>query len=745
MAKQASNASTETLLLDAVDNQGRTGRIKLSATIIGPEVLEEKRRIKKSEGGTDVPQSQARDEDEWVSLLYAKNRLIEPPYELQTLSMMREQSTELGQCIQAMVTNTVGFGYQVKEKAIPDKMRKLLEPEIDAEKHMLEAKLSTVHPTKSLTHLRSNDMWDKQACGNGYLELIDNQRGDLVGMNHIPGHSIRVTQKQKSPCRIYVPRVRPDMGYKIEEVLMWHRFRRYAQVTSISRNRQVRSSNTLGGVGRLVWFKQAGDTRQMDKRDGRYAKRGEIIPFRYRSTSLIHDSLYNPTGPYGVPHYIGNIFSILGSRGADEINFNTINSNAIPSMIITVENGNLTEGSIQRLQEFTESQIQRSQNYSKFLLIEGETIEDGSPNPAAFRIKIEPLTRVQHDDQLFQIYDNNNRDKIRQSYRLPPIFVGRCHSEDTEYLTNKGWRKYSEVEESDTLATMNSETSEIEYQSPTGRHSYAYDGDLLHMKNRGVDALVTPNHRMCTRPTVTTGRSEKSWELVEASELQDFKGGIGGYIEFPVAVNWQGERLESFEIPSNADTSCLLHPHKHIEKVPYTGKVSCFTVPNGLLVTRRNGRVLISGNSDDYTRATADTSRDIADEQVFSPERDQADYHMNRFVLPRWDARFHKLQSNTPNITDDIELVRLMAIAEKSGGMTPRLAARIVRDVFGADIGPLPTGIDLDRPYSMQFAEGQKDGAGGPNVADNLARNLTDLSFQIEKELERRMLLPTAA
>ena len=38
-------------------------------------------------------------------------------------------------------------------------------------------------------------------------------------------------------------------------------------------------------------------------------------------------------------------------------------------------------------------------------------------------------------------------------------------------------------------------------------------------------------------------------------------------------------------------------PAKNFERVPYTGKVYCFTVPTGAYLTRRNGKITVQGNS----------------------------------------------------------------------------------------------------------------------------------------------------
>jgi PBSX family phage portal protein len=479
--------------------------------------------------------------------------VIAPRYNLEQLSHQKERSTELGQNIAAMVTNIVGFGWQLREVQMPEGFREKYKDEIQDERFRLLSLLDSVHPVMSLTAVRRKIKDDQHSCGNGYMELIDNQRGELVGVNHVLGHTVRLTEKDKKPTRVEVPRVRPDKNYTVEQVPMYYRFRKYGIVRS----------------GKPLWFKEAGDPRTLDKRSGKYE---DNLPFSRRATSLIHFHNYSPMTPYGLPLWIGNLFSVYGSRQAEEINYSTLANNAVPSMFVICENGALTDASIERLREWTEEQIQKSLNRSKFILLEGEAMEEGAPTPSTFKIRVEPLKNLQQDDQLFQAYDQNNRDKLRQAFRLPPLFVGR---------------------------------------------------------------------------------------------------------------------------------------------------------------------------SEDYTRATADTSRDIADEQVFAPERTEDDWMINRFVLQRWGSRYHFLRSNHPNITDDIELIRLMAIAEKSGAMTPRRADRIVRDVFGDNIGPMPSGIDLDKPFSITFAEAQQGASspGGGDTATRVVENLLELRTKIEKELDRRYYL----
>lgn len=71
-----------------------------------------------------------------------------------------------------------------------------------------------------------------------------------------------------------------------------------------------------------------------------------------------------------------------------------------------------------------------------------------------------------------------------------------CFSEDTEILTEHGWLNYDEVESDTKIATLNKETKNIEFQNFIERQVYKYSGNMYHIKNRAVDLLVSPRHRM---------------------------------------------------------------------------------------------------------------------------------------------------------------------------------------------------------------------------------------------------------
>ncbi len=128
--------------------------------------------------------------------------------------------------------------------------------------------------------------------------------------------------------------------------------------------------------------------------------------------------------------------------------------------------------------------------------------------------------------------------------------IFNCHSADTEYLTDSGWRLFDEVGSEDRLAVFNSDTAEIDYESPTARHSYDHDGPMVYLKNRGIDALVTPGHRMLARPLYGSDTEVELYRFVEAGELTDVKSSRTGRVQLPSTGVLSGDwRWENFTIP----------------------------------------------------------------------------------------------------------------------------------------------------------------------------------------------------
>lgn len=94
-----------------------------------------------------------------------------------------------------------------------------------------------------------------------------------------------------------------------------------------------------------------------------------------------------------------------------------------------------------------------------------------------------------------------------------------CYDEETEVLTADGWKSWPDVKVEDELATRRSDGA-IEYRRPTNLVAAEYSGRMYRVDSRGVDLLVTPNHRMFVCPTTTReGRRKDGYEFIRADEL----------------------------------------------------------------------------------------------------------------------------------------------------------------------------------------------------------------------------------
>jgi hypothetical protein len=128
-----------------------------------------------------------------------------------------------------------------------------------------------------------------------------------------------------------------------------------------------------------------------------------------------------------------------------------------------------------------------------------------------------------------------------------------CYSEDTEVLTNKGFKKITELlqftsdinvnpnfvngatlnqdneieilsmKEDFKVACVNPENNTVEYHKPLEMHMSQYNGKMLHFTGKKVDCLVTPNHKMWVKES-TNGKWGNFEKRTASSLLQKKKG-----------------------------------------------------------------------------------------------------------------------------------------------------------------------------------------------------------------------------
>lgn len=364
-------------------------------------------------------------EDPW-STLAAEGKVIQPPFDMLTLSMLPEHSSELGQCVEAMAANIDLLGHrQVARVKVDDPSVEVPE---DLRKEVLKERVYLANFFEYCTHesfseFREKLRKDMETTGNAYWEVIRDVKGRIQQFVHLPSYQMRLTKQDDKPIKVdrAILRMEEDGSVVTDKITEYRRFRRYVQARTATGRSGFQSIGTP-----KAWFKSFGDPRVLNCETGEWETKTKPVPPERRATEVVHIALYSPRTPYGLPRFIGNLLSIYGDRAAEEINYTTFRNNNIPSMMILVSGGQLTEGTIQRLESFVESQIQGSDNYSKFVIVEAEDTAEDSEEAGQIKLAVERMTKDQHNDALFQNYSKNNQDKIRRAFRLPPILVGRA-------------------------------------------------------------------------------------------------------------------------------------------------------------------------------------------------------------------------------------------------------------------------------------------------------------------------------
>ena len=370
---------------------------------------EEKKRIHNSvviktisEDRVAIMESKAVDEDEFHGL-YEDGAVLEPLYNPEQLTRLSENSDILQQCIDAYKTNIVGFGVDFDYDIDVDKQNESIQSALDKEWIKYENFFKFCNFDESYTEIMKKVVDDRERIGWGTLEVIEDAVGRPAGLEHIPAHKVRLCKRERKA--IAVKTMVPNDNGELIEITIMKKFRKFVQIVD----------------SRKVFFKEFGDPRTLNCKTGLY---DETAPDEDKATSIIFFNIYCPYTPYGLPRYIGQLLNVQGNRKAEELNYTYFMDGRHMPMAIIVENGKLTEDSIQNI-----SNSKGDKARHKYLILEAEGAEKAvsigdDDEKAKVNIRFEKLAEMLEKDGLFQDYCKNNRDKIRSAFRLHPIYTG---------------------------------------------------------------------------------------------------------------------------------------------------------------------------------------------------------------------------------------------------------------------------------------------------------------------------------
>jgi PBSX family phage portal protein len=378
-----------------------------------------------------VGESKQTPEDVFATLLSEK-RILEAPLDPFVLSTLPEYNTELTPCLDAMETNIDGFGHRLLPRIIPEKATDQEKAEIRAERVRLENFFMYAGMKTSFRDLRRKRRRDLESTGNAYWEVVKNPlTGAIQYFVHMKAYQVRLTAQEAAPVEVEVPilELQADgRSIKIAKIKVHARFRRYVQVSTT-----IGTGTSVTTGYRRIWFKEFGDPRTLDKDTGEVVPEGEVrdwkktgkpMPDSQKANEVVHWAINDNRSPYGLPRYVGVLIDVLGDRKASEINYTTFCNNNVPNLLILVSNGQLTTESVQRVRDMF-TKLQGNDNRAVALVIEAESLGEDGEDAGNVKLDAKPLADQQISDAQFLKYSNDNRQKVRVSFRLPPILIGR--------------------------------------------------------------------------------------------------------------------------------------------------------------------------------------------------------------------------------------------------------------------------------------------------------------------------------
>lgn len=347
-------------------------------------------------------------------------QLEAPPYNLQALAALVDRSNVLRQCIDAYVTNIESTGYHL-EYIGPEGQEESVLAKQEADR--LTALMDDPNGEYSMIELRERTRRDRESIGAGVMEVV-RETGEIMAAYHLPAHTMYLTKRDREPA----------------EVVRW--VRRKGKLVAMRRRVYFRRYVQVIGA-RRTFFKEYGDPRRIDATTGLVLAKDAAAD--RDATEVIYIPGYKSGYTYGVPRYMHQLPSILGSREAELGNLNFFKNNAIPAMMVTVSGGNLTQETFEDVKSFFGGQGQGGDMQHRVIVMEVAPSAEGASQSGSLqppKVEVKALQNDRQSDALFQEYDKENQKKVRSAFRLNPLFVGL--SEDMTYATAQASMEMSE-------------------------------------------------------------------------------------------------------------------------------------------------------------------------------------------------------------------------------------------------------------------------------------------------------------
>lgn len=306
---------------------------------------------------------------------YSLYDIVNPPYDLDVLAQLYDQSAIHNASINARAMNTVGCGYEFvetlkarrrieKAQGDPERVSKVRKS-LQDEKERLQELFQSLNDEETLDETMIKTWLDVLAVGNGYIEIGRNIDGSIGYVGHVPATLVRVRRKRD--------------GFV-----------------------QIAKSNKISAV----YFRNFQDFETEDP-----------LNQDPKPNELIHFKIYSPNNSYyGIPAAVSAATAIVGDKFAKEYNIDYFENKAIPRYAIILKGAKLSARSKQELINYFRNEV-KGRNHGTLVIPIPSSI--GSDADIRFE-KLEAGIQ----DSSFDKFRKSNRDEILVANRVPAPKAG---------------------------------------------------------------------------------------------------------------------------------------------------------------------------------------------------------------------------------------------------------------------------------------------------------------------------------
>lgn len=346
--------------------------------------------------------------------------VLSPPMSLFQADDVIDSCPSLAKNIACMVTNTVGHGFSLRPRVeIKEGMSDILWSAMQKEKDRVQSFLENLCIDYSFTDLMELLQTHLERYANAYWEILRSPDGRVVGVSPIENPKKMRLCKKDEKASSYTHRSR--VGTKYENIRTERRFRRFVK---------------LGDSGSKRYYRQYGDSRQLNCETGEYGN-FQTVPSNKRANEILHFRLPHSNSEYGVVRWISALIDAVMIKTAKMCNFDVLDNGGTPPMAIAIAGS-----SDPKLEERIRDQIAEIKakgGRSSVLIIQVDAEEVGvqaSETTIQPRITFENLAQMMIEEGMFLEQLKFSDREICAVFRIPPLLLGNLEDVPNKATAN---------------------------------------------------------------------------------------------------------------------------------------------------------------------------------------------------------------------------------------------------------------------------------------------------------------------